>query len=150
MLTIVGDGEDRELIEHLVAHLGIQDHVRLVGYQSPEEVRSQLERADVFVLPSFAEGVPVSLMEAMAVGLPVVTTSIAGVRELVEDGISGYVVNPGDPVALSERVLELLEGPELRMTMGKQGRAKVEAEFDVRKEAQLVHELLLDRFAVSE
>jgi glycosyltransferase involved in cell wall biosynthesis len=135
VLTIVGDGADRASLEAMTLDLGITNHVKFVGYKSQAEVRQLMQQTDVFVLPSFAEGVPVSLMEAMAAGIPVVTTQIAGVSELVENGASGYLVPPGDVELLGDRIQTLLNNPELRTAFGQVGRAKIEAEFDIRQEA---------------
>lgn len=141
-LTLVGDGPDRGLIEARIAALGLDRVVTITGYLSQAEVADQLARADVFVLPSFAEGVPVVLMEAMASRLPVVTTRIAGIPELVEDGVSGFVVPPGDATSLASRLGDLLADPDLRVQMGAAGRAKVEAEFDIRAETAWLAEIL--------
>ncbi|TCM78971.1 glycosyltransferase [Rhodovulum steppense] len=132
-LTIVGDGEDRTTLEALAAPLG--NAIRFTGYLSQQEVTALLARADALVLPSFAEGVPVVLMEAMASGKPVIATQVAGVAELVENGVSGYLVPPGDATALADRILRLAADPEARRAMGRAGRAYVEREFDIRREA---------------
>src|SRR5581483_1657315 len=108
--------------ERRAKELGIAEHVRFLGYQSQPQVRQLLAATDVFVMTSFAEGVPVVLMEAMASGVPVVATRIAGVPELVEDGISGYLIPPGDAASLTERVRELLANAELRQRLGNAGR----------------------------
>lgn len=134
-LRLVGDGEDRAMLETLAASLGLSAIVKFVGYKSQAEVRELMQQTDIFVLPSFAEGVPVSLMEAMAAGVPVVTTRIAGISELVEDGASGYLVPPGNEMALQERIAELIENAERRQAFGDVGRAKVKAKFDTRIEA---------------
>lgn len=135
VLTIVGDGADRASLEAMTLDLGITRHVKFVGYKSQAEVRQLMQQTDVFVLPSFAEGVPVSLMEAMAAGVPVVTTQIAGVSELVENDASGYLVPAGDAIALADRIHALLHDPDRRAAFGRVGRAKIEAEFDIRQEA---------------
>ena len=101
-----------------------------------------LAEADVFLLPSFAEGVPVVLMEAMASRLPVITTRIAGIPELVEDGVSGRLVPPGNVGALIEAVETLLSDDAVRADMGNAGRRKVEAEFDAAKEAAAIGRLI--------
>ncbi len=142
LLTVVGDGPDRGAIEAQAARLGLKANVRFLGYRSQDEVRNEMREADVFVLPSFAEGVPVVLMEALASGVPVVATRVAGVGELVEDGVSGYLVPPGDPVSLADRLGKLIEDPALRSRFGAEGRAKVEEEFDVRCEAARLHSVL--------
>jgi glycosyltransferase involved in cell wall biosynthesis len=120
----------------------VRSNLRFLGYRSQSEVRDELRDADIFVLPSFAEGVPVVLMEALASGVPVVATAIAGVGELVEDGVSGYVVPPGDPVPIAKCIEQLLEDPALRSRFGAAGRAKVEQEFDVRREAARLYAIL--------
>jgi colanic acid/amylovoran biosynthesis glycosyltransferase len=136
ILTIIGDGPDRAAIEARVAQLNLGDNIQFVGYKSQAEVRTYLEHTDVFVLPSFAEGVPVVLMEAMAAGVPVVATRIAGIPELVEDGKSGYLVPPGDAQSLADRLAQLLADAELRSAMGKVGRSKVEQEFTIHDEVK--------------
>jgi glycosyltransferase involved in cell wall biosynthesis len=130
------------VLEDQAERLGLARKIRFLGYRSQAEVRDELRRADVFVLPSFAEGVPVVLMEALASGVPVVATRVAGVGELVEDGVSGYLVPPGDPTPLAEGIAKLIEDPVLRSRFGAAGRAKVEREFDVRREAARLRGIL--------
>ena len=135
LLRVAGDGPDRAKLEAQAKQLGIRRNVESLGYQSQAQVRELLQQTDVFAMASFAEGVPVVLMEAMAAGVPVVATHIAGVPELVEDGVSGFLVPPGDPAALSEKVSFLLDDAELRNRFGAVGRAKVEREFNIITEA---------------
>lgn len=135
VLTVVGDGPDRAALEGAVESRGMREMVRFVGYQSQAEVREHLRQTDVFALPSFAEGVPVVLMEAMAAGVPVVGTRVGGASELVEDGVSGFLVPPGDAASLAGRLAELLCDVELRSRLGAAARAKVERDFDLRREA---------------
>ena len=142
VLTVVGDGPDRTALEDQAAQLGVTPNMRFLGYRSQAEVRDEMRGADVFVLPSFAEGVPVVLMEALATGVPVVATRVAGVGELVEDGVSGYLVPPGDPIPLVGAVEKLIEDPALRSRFGAAGRARVEKEFDVRREAARLQSIL--------
>lgn len=132
-LTLVGDGDDRAHLEQLAAPLG--NSVHFAGYLSQAAVAEALARADVFVLPSFAEGLPVVLMEAMASARPVIATQLAGVSELVEDGVSGFVVPAGDAATLADRIGRLADDPALRLRMAAAGRARVRADFDVRQEA---------------
>lgn len=133
-LTLVGDGGERAKIEARARTLGLVEAVRFAGYLSQDEVADELALADLFVF-SFAEGVPVVLMEAMAARVPVVATRIAGISELVEDGVSGRLASPGDTPALAETISNLLDDPKLRVRMGDAGRAKIEAEFDLASEA---------------
>ena len=142
VLEIVGDGPDRTALEERAAARGLGAHVRFLGYRSQAEVAARLTATDVFVLPSFAEGVPVVLMEAMAARRPVVATRVAGVGELVEDGVSGFTVPPGDPESLADRIGLLLDDPARRAAMGAAGRAAVEAGFDIRHEAARLARIL--------
>lgn len=132
-LTLVGDGDDRAHLEKLAAPLG--DTVRFLGYQSQQGVAEALAAADALVLPSFAEGLPVVLMEALAAGKPVICTQVAGVGELVENGVSGFIVHASDAETLAARIGDMADNPELGQRMGVTGREKVQAEFDIRIEA---------------
>lgn len=139
-LDIIGDGPDRAALEARAAPLG--QAVRFLGYRSQQEVAEALSSADVFVLPSFAEGVPVVLMEAMAARVVPVTTRIAGVPELIEDGVSGRLVAPGDAAAMAEALITVLDDPQASAAMGDAGRAKVVADFDAATEAAKLARLL--------
>ena len=143
-LALVGDGPERGAIEREARRLGIADRVEFLGYLDQEAVAAELARSDLFVLPSFAEGVPVVLMEAMASGLPVVATRVAGVGELVEDGVSGRLVAPGDEGALAQAIEAMLADRDGRAAMAQAGRRMVEAAFDVRGEAQRLAALFAD------
>ncbi len=134
-LTIVGDGAKRADAEQQARALGLGDIVTFAGYKTQAEVAELLETSDLLVLPSFAEGVPVVLMEAMASRIPVIASRVAGVQELVRDGETGYTVPPGDVATLSDRISHLLADPDLCRRMGEAGRAVVEAEFNLDKEA---------------
>ena len=131
-LTLIGDGPERAALQAEAKPLG--DAVRFVGYQSQDAVARALMQADALVLPSFAEGVPVVLMEAMAAGLPVIATRIAGIPELVQDGVSGVLVPPGDANALAMAILAALSDPAQKTAMGAAGRAKVMRDFNIQTE----------------
>lgn len=133
-LTLVGDGPERAALTDLADTLGLGEAVEFTGYRSQSEVADLLARSDCLVLPSFAEGLPVVLMEAMAARLPVIATRVGGVAELVEHGVSGRLVAPGDAGALSGAILDVMTGTD-RAAMGEAGRARVEAEFDIAAEA---------------
>lgn len=133
-LTLVGDGADRAHLERLAAPMG--DAVRFAGFLSQEGVAETVAAADALVLPSFAEGLPVVLMEALAAGKPVIATQVAGVGELVENGVSGLLVPASDEQALCRAILNLAAtSSEDRAEMGRKGRARVRAEFDAGLEA---------------
>lgn len=137
-VVLIGDGPKRGDLERLARRLGVGDRVELLGSVGQSEIRAYYEACDIFCLPSFAEGLPVVLMEAMALERPVVTTRIMGIPELVEDGVAGLLVAPGDLVSLTEAIAELAGDPERRAAMGRAGRAKVLAEFDVGQSAELL------------
>lgn len=132
-LTVVGDGLERATLEARAAALGAR--VRFLGYRSQTEVAALLAEHDALVLPSFAEGVPVVLMEALASARPVIATQVAGVGELVEEGVSGFMVPPGDAETLAARIRTLAEDPALRAVMGAAGRQRVTEDFDISREA---------------
>ena len=130
-VTLVGDGPRRVALEKLAAELGVADRTRFTGAVSQDDIRAYYERADVFCLPSFAEGVPVVLMEAMATGLPVVTTRIAGIPELVQDDVSGVLVPPGRADLLAGALAALAAAPERHRSMGEAGRQAVVDRYDI-------------------
>ncbi|MBW4710796.1 glycosyltransferase family 4 protein [Roseobacter sp. YSTF-M11] len=132
-LVLVGDGPDRARLEETATPLG--DAVTFTGYLSQDDVARAMQAADIFVLPSFAEGVPVVLMEAFASARPVIATQVAGVGELVEEGESGFLVPPGDVETLAARIRSLADDADLRQRMGARGRARVTEDFDIRIEA---------------
>jgi len=142
VLTVVGDGSDKILLQNMVEELKLQQAVEFVGYQSQTKVREYIQHTDIFVLPSFAEGIPVVLMEAMAAGVPVVSTRIAGISELVEHGVSGYLVPPGDVTSLASAITTLLVNDQLRTAFGVAGRTAVEKNFNLEKEAKHLHSVL--------
>ncbi|WEK03737.1 MAG: glycosyltransferase [Candidatus Devosia phytovorans] len=141
-LTIVGDGTSRPGIEATARELGLAGITRFVGYRTSAEVAAHLADADLLVLPSFAEGVPVVLMEAMASGRPVIASRVAGVQELVQDGIAGFTVPPGDVTTLAQRIEQLITDPALCARMGHAGRQIVEREFSIAAEARRLGDLM--------
>lgn len=124
-LVLVGTGPDEPSLRALTQALGLQDQVTFTGAQNQDQVRAWYRVCDVFALPSFAEGVPVVLMEAMASALPCVTTRITGIPELIRDGIDGLLVTPADVQELADSLASLKEDPELRCELGQAGRRRV-------------------------
>lgn len=140
-LILVGDGPDRKVIEDAARPLG--DQVEFTGYLDQAAVAEKLKTADIAVLPSFAEGVPVFLMEAFASGLPVISTQVAGMSELVKNGESGLIVPPGDVEGLMQAIQTLAADPDRRQNMGATGRQHVITEFDIHEEAARMATLFL-------
>lgn len=141
-LTIVGDGDDRAHLEALAKPMG--DAVQFTGYLSQDEVAATLADADAFVLPSFAEGLPVVLMEALAAGKPAIAPRVAGVAELIKDGQTGYLIHAGDVVGLTRALEKLAQDPRAGQALGQAGQAVVAAEFDARIEAARIARLFVE------
>lgn len=135
-LRLVGDGPDRATLEGLAAELGINGTVTFAGRLPEMETLAQIAASDLLVLPSFMEGLPIVLMEAMALGVPVVSSSVAGIPELVEDGETGLLFAPSDWNDLASTINRLLGDPALYERLAANGQAKVKEEFDIRKSAQ--------------
>lgn len=143
--TVVGDGPERAALERIARRLGIEDRVTFAGAVGQDRIRDFYSRADVFCLPSFFEGLPVVLMEAMSTELPVVTTAITGVPELVEHEQSGLLVRPGRADLLAQALARIADAPEdERLRMGQAGRRRVLAEFDVEPAARSLRRLFAD------
>ena len=139
--VIVGGGYLREEIESLIQEKGLTAFVELKGPLPHEEVIALYRCADIFVLPSLSEGIPISLMEAMAMKLPVVATRITGLSELVIDGENGFLVEPRDPVGIADRIERLLRDPGLGCKMGAEGRRKVAQDFNLQKNVTILEEV---------
>jgi glycosyltransferase involved in cell wall biosynthesis len=145
-LEIVGDGPKREALERLAAQLGLGDRVRFAGAVGQGEIGGYYDRADAFVLSSFAEGIPVVLMEAMASELPVVAPGVMGVGELVRDGVNGRVVRPGRHEQLADAIESLAGDPARCRAFGVAARETVMGEFDIARSAEQLAGLF-DRYA---
>ena len=135
--VIIGDGELRPQIERQIGELKLSNHVRLLGWQDQSEVVPWLGRAHVFLAPSVTaadgneEGTPTAIIEAFAMGLPVVATRHSGIPEMVEDGKSGYLVPERDTEALADRLSHVIEHPDRWAEFGRVGRQHVEQHFDI-------------------
>ncbi|MCK5274399.1 MAG: glycosyltransferase family 4 protein [Alphaproteobacteria bacterium] len=142
--VVAGGGPQKEEIEALIAELGLEGVIRLTGYilNAP----AAMAACDIAVLTSEKEGIPRSLMESMALGKPAVATDVLGTQELVVDGETGYLTPLGDVAAMSRRIRELIEDPELRQRFGAAGKARVEKEFNDHRIAEFLHEFYLRDF----
>lgn len=127
-LVMGGDGEATEISAHAAA-LGIADSIKLLGWVRGLDKEQYLSSARVYALPSYNEGLPMSVLEAMAAGLPVISTPIGGIPEAVSDGVEGFLVPPGDVALLADRLERLLNDDALAKRMGTAARNKVLATF---------------------
>ena len=138
---IIGSGELHAVLRFSIGDLDLADRVTLTGALPPAGVLARLAQADVFVLSSHQEGIANAALEAMACGLPVVTTNAGGMAEVVRDGVEGFVVPVRDIGALADRIARLLADPALRERMGRAARARVEAAFTLERQAHAFEEL---------
>ena len=141
-LDLIGDGPDRQHLLYAVDDLGLTDRVRLVGRLSPEDVARALSDADLFLHTSCSEGISNSVLEAMATGLPVVTTEAGGMREAVRDGVDGIVVGVRDAPATATALHRLATDPELRARMGASARDRIVADFRLDHQVSAFSDLL--------
>jgi colanic acid/amylovoran biosynthesis glycosyltransferase len=148
-LTFVGDGPDRGSLEAQTQRLGLADAVEFAGAVNQDRILDYYARADAFVLPSFAEGLPVVLMEAMAMEVPCVTTHITGVPELIQNGLNGRLTAPSDVEGLAGSIEYLLDHPEQARTMAQSGRAKVLADYNLSDSAERLAEVFVRRLPSS-
>jgi sugar transferase (PEP-CTERM/EpsH1 system associated) len=126
-LVLVGEGPERDKIQQLVRDRNLSGRVHFLGLRT--DIPALLAAADLFLLTSISEGIPVTLIEAMAAGLPIVSTRVGGVSEVVDDGQTGLLAPSGEDAALSERILELASNREMCREMGQRGRERAAAHF---------------------
>ncbi len=145
---IVGDGILKQDLEQLIKQLNVGDNVKLLGWRKQQEVASIIEQAHIVLAPSVTsrngdcEGIPMSLMESMAKGLPVISTYHSGIPELIEDGVSGYLVPERDIADLAEKIEYLIVNPEIKQKMGQAGRKRVETDYNI----ELLNDRLVQTF----
>jgi colanic acid/amylovoran biosynthesis glycosyltransferase len=138
---LIGGGPDERALRGQIEAAGLAESVVLAGPRTRQQIVDELRRADALVAPSVPtragrrEGIPVVLMEAMSTGLPVVASAISGIPELVEDGVSGLLVPPGDAAAIARALRRLTADPALRERLGRAARSRVLAEFDLEDSA---------------
>ena len=144
-LAFVGDGPDRASLEAHTERLGLNDTVRFAGAVNQDAILDFYGHADAFVLPSFAEGLPVVLMEAMAMGVPCITTSITGVPELIRDGQEGLLVPASDADGLARAIETLMDDPELCRRVAEAGREKALADYVLRVNVARLGEVFRQR-----
>lgn len=141
-VTLIGDGESRADVEATITRHGIADNVTLMGWCDNQTVRAQLGRARALLLPSFAEGLPVVIMEALALGRPAISTYIAGIPELVDDGC-GWIIPAGSVDDIADAMEQAMAAkPATLKAKGQEGRRRVQDRHDVRKNAAALLDLI--------
>lgn len=144
-LTIVGDGPSADDVRAKVEELGLADRVHFAGALSEQEALAEISRGDIFVLPSLMEGLPVVLIEALAMGKAAVASRVAGIPELIEDGRSGLLFTPSDWQDLERQLERLISERSLREEIGQHGQAAVRSTFDISIPAQQLNTLFLSQ-----
>lgn len=145
-LVLVGDGELRPQIERAIVEYGLEQQIELTGWGDEEAVRAAIIGSRAMVLPSFAEGLPVVIMEAMALERPVVTTYVAGIPELVRDGIDGLLVPAGDATALADAIERVMAMDATQLAeMGRTARERVRERHSIETEAAKLARLFVRR-----
>lgn len=139
-LRLVGDGPDSDELKGLARRCGIEQSVRFVGRLPERATLEEIASSDILVLPSFMEGLPVVLMEAMALGLPVIASRVAGIPELVLDGRNGLLFTPSHWSELEHCLLDVANDSDLRQRLGEAGRRSVADEFDINRSAALLQQ----------
>jgi len=130
-LRIVGEGAGRPGLEKMIAERGLESVVTLMGSRQQEQLRALYRETDLFVLASFAEGIPVVLMEAMAMEIPCIATWITGIPELIRHGVDGWLVPPGNERELAEAMARLLADADLRQALGRAARIRIREQYEL-------------------
>ena len=128
---VAGDGDVNE-VRSFVDSNGLNRLINVPGWVSGERKKRYLSNADIYILPSYHEQMPMSILEAMAYGVPVISTSVAGIPELIEDGMNGILIDPGDREHLKNALQELIASREKRISMGRENLKRVAETFDGR------------------
>lgn len=131
---IIGEGPERQRVLYTIYDLGLGEYVRLLGRLTPDEVRQQLQDADVFLLSSLSEGISNAVLEAMACGLPIVSSDCGGMREAITHGVEGFVVPSRDQNRIAACLKKLYEDADLRKRMGRAARKRAQSEFSLEQQ----------------
>ena len=146
VISGTGFKQKEERLRNLAKDLDIEDHVTFLGYVPDEKLPSLYSASDIFVLPAIYENFPFAILEAQSTGLPVISTKVGGIPEFLVDNENGFVIDPGDPTQLAQRLLTLLQDAKLAKEMGDRGRKLIEKKFDWRlitsQVIDLYHKLL--------
>jgi len=141
-VAILGDGSKRVYLENLSKQLGVDDEIVFLGVQ--KDVQSFMASSKVFVLPSRWEGLPMVILEAMANRMPIITTPVGGIAEVIEDGASGILVEPENPEALADKIYELLSSEKLQRSISENAFKKVKEEYSIEGYTQKMLDIYKD------
>lgn len=144
-LRLVGQGADEPSLRERARRLADPESVVFEGAVNQDRIRTLYAATDIFCIPSFAEGIPVVLMEAMAMEIPCVTTHITGIPELIRDGIDGLLVPPSDVAGLGEALARLMDDADLRERLGKNGRVRILEHYDLRHNVEKLAAIFVER-----
>lgn len=139
ILLIVGDGPEREALERMARERGVAEKVLFAGFR--QEIPAYLAAADIYLNTSISEGLPLSLMEAMAAGKPVIVTEVGGMKEMIENGRTGFFIPPKSSEEVSKRILHLAEDEMLRHTLGEKARTHAISHFSVEAMGEATYQL---------
>jgi glycosyltransferase involved in cell wall biosynthesis len=147
-ITMYGSG-DIEQVQNLINNNNLNDKLKLGGWIKGEDIKNAYSNADIYILPSYQEGLPMSVLEAMSYGLPIISTPVGGTPDAVENEVNGFLIEPGDYRSLAEKIEFLAENQELRHQMGQKSYEIVKNKFDINIIAQelknLYNEILNER-----
>jgi glycosyltransferase involved in cell wall biosynthesis len=135
-LQIAGDGPERAELERVTAVFGVSDEVTFTGWI--DDVAEMMSSWDIYAQPSVAEGLGIAALEAMALGIPVVASDVGGLREIVVDGKTGYLVSPKSPARLAARIRDLADDPGLRAQLGSAAQERAKKEFSRERECAAI------------
>lgn len=138
---LLGGTGDSERVKKEIKGTPSENKVKLLGWVAGEKKRKTMRGSCIYVLPSYFEGLPISVLEAMSYGIPVISTPVGGIPEAVEDGKSGFLIQPGDTKALAEKISYLIRNPRIREKMGKEGHRIAKERFDIKKIAGQLQEI---------
>jgi colanic acid/amylovoran biosynthesis glycosyltransferase len=150
LLTLVGEGPNRAALEKLIAERDLSGQVQLIGACNHDKVADFYRNSDAFILASFSEGVPVVLMEAMAMELPCIATWVMGIPELIDNGVDGLLVAPADPAALADAVERLMDDPELTRRIGAAGRTKILSSYHLERNTEALNATFREYLSVGQ
>jgi glycosyltransferase involved in cell wall biosynthesis len=135
-LVIAGDGPGRRALEQRARKSGISDRVRFAGWV--DDIENEMAEWQIAALPSLAEGLGIAALEAMAAGMPVIASDVGGLREIIQDGTTGFLIPPRNPASLAAKIAELARNPELRSRVGEAARAHVAKNFSIEREVSAI------------